>query len=145
MSKPIQFPADEILKALEDKFLAEIGSTFDSRKNRRTLPVWAPRDREFCHAAERANDVLSYEERPDLLVLNYRGRDVFYVVDFRVNLRHSTALVGLSLFGQPGHPGEQDVHELAKAYCARRGEVFVHVPDGGLAHMSARMPRALAA
>lgn len=145
MSKPIQFPADEILKALEDKFLAEIGSTFDSRKNRRTLPVWAPRDREFCHAAERANDVLSYEERPDLLVLNYRGRDVFYVVDFRVNLRHSTALVGLSLFGQPGHPGEQEINELAAAYCARRGEVFVHVPDADLVRQSARMPRALAA
>ena len=145
MSQPIQFPANGVLKALEDKFLADPGSTFESRKNRRTLPVWAPRDREFCGFAERARTILSYEDRPDLLALNYRGRAVLYVVDFRVNTRRATILVGLSLFGQPGHADEQDIHELAKACCTRRGEVFVHVPDTDLVRLSARMPRAVAA
>ena len=145
MSQPIQFPANGILKALEDKFLADPDSTFDSHKNRRTLPVWAPRDRQFCEFAERAHDILSYEERPDLMALKYRGRDVFYVVDFRLNMARSTVLVGLSLFGQPGHADEQDIHELAKAHCARRGEMFVHVSDTDLVRLAARAPRTDAA
>lgn len=138
MSKHIPFHIDEIRQALEAKFVAESASTFNSLKNRRTLPVWTPRDLEFCLAAERADDVLSYEERPDLLVLKYRGRDVFYVVDFRVTLLHSTVLIGLPLFGQPGHPGEAHIHELANVYCAHRGEEFVHVSDPSLMRLSAR-------
>lgn len=141
MSQPIQFPAKGILKALEDKFHADPGSTFDSRKNRRTLPVWAPRDRDFCGFAECADEILSYEDRPDLLALSYRGSAALYVVDFRVNTRRATILVGLSLFGKPGHADEQDIHELAKAYCARRGEVFVHVSDTDLVRLAARSPR----
>ena len=145
MSQPIQFPANGILKALEDKFLADPGFTFESRKNRRTLPVWVPRDRDFCGFAESARTILSYEDRPDLLALNYRGRAVLYVVDFRVNTLRATILVGLSLFGQPGHEDEPGIHELAEAHCARRGEVYVHVPDTDLVRLAARMPCTVAA
>ena len=134
MSKFASFPT--IFSVLEDKFLAESGFTFESRKNRRTLPVWAPRDHKFCEIAERAGDILSFEDRPDILSLTYGGRDVFYVVDFRVTTARSTILVGLSLFGQPGHVSEACVHELAKADCARRGKKFVHVSDTDLVRLS---------
>ena len=124
---------------------------FASVKNDRGVPFWDEFELAFPRQAERApmvewyearptTNVLSYEERPDLLVLSYRGRKVFYVVDFRGSLLHSIALVGLSLFGQPGHSGEQDIHELARAYCARRGEVFVHVPNADLVRLSANTP-----
>ena len=145
MSQPIKFPTNGIIKALENKLLADPGSKFDSRKNRRTLPVWAPRDLEFCEIAERANDVLSFEDRPEILSLTYGGHKVFYVVDFRVNTVCSTILVGLSLFGKPGDTDEAPIHKLAKAYCARRGDEFVHVPDARLFRVAARMPRSVAA
>ena len=145
MSQAIPFPSNAIFGALEDKFLADPASTFDSPKNRRVLPVWALRDREFCEVAERSDDVLSYEDRPEILPLKYRLRDVFYVVDFRVRMRHSTVLVGLSLLEKPGHADEEGIHELAKAYCARRGEEFVHIPDTDLVRPAVRMPCSMAA
>ncbi len=145
MSQAIPFPSNGIFGALEDKFLADPASTFDSPKNRRALPVWASRDRKFCEIAECADDVLSYEDRPDILPLKYRLRDVFYVIDFRVRMRHSTVLVGLSLFGKPGHKDEEGIHELARAYCARRGEEFIHIPDSDLVRLAARIPCSVAA
>ena len=67
MPKSASFPT--VFSVLEDKFLAESGFTFESRKNRRTLPVWAPRDHKFCETAERAGDILPFEERPEILSL----------------------------------------------------------------------------
>ena len=145
MAQATQFPANAILKALDDKFHADPGFTFVSRKNRRNLPVWAPRDHTFCGFAEHTDRILSFEDRPEILGLTYRGGQVIYVVDFRVYTARSTILVGLSLLGKPGHADETHLHDLAKAHCARRGQEFVHVSDNDLVRLAARMPCAAAA
>jgi len=119
MSQAIQFLHGSIFKALEVKFLADATSTFDSRKNCCVLPVWTHRDRAFCEVAEHASDILAFEDRPEILPLRLGNRDVFYVVDFRVTTQTSSFLVGLSLFGKPGHREEAAIHSLARAYILR--------------------------
>jgi hypothetical protein len=120
---------ETVWNAHEAKADADPVGSFASRKNGRFIPVFSPRDDRFCGLAEHAARITSYEERPDLLMLDDNGRMVPFVVDFAVMMDRRRILVALSLTGKTPCEEEARILMLAKAHCAWRGAEFVHISD----------------
>ena len=134
--------ADAIRRAYVGKSEADPHGSFVSLKNLRDIPVWSDADRRFCEMADRCPRIVSYEERPDILILDDRGHAVPFVIDFAVVMDGRRSLVGLSL--RFPFPDATEAHyvRLARTLCAMKGEEFVSLSraDLGLAPVMPEPP-----
>ena len=119
--------ADAIRRAYVGKSEADPHGSFVSLKNLRDIPVWSDADRRFCEMAERCPRIVSYRERPEILVLDDRGHAVPFVVNFLVVMDGRRFLVGLSLGLMFPDAAEARYVGLARTRCAMDGEEFVHL------------------
>ena len=124
--------ADAIRRAYVEKSEADTHEDFVSWKNLRDIPAWSDADRRFCEMAERCPRIESYQERPDILILDDRGHAVPFVVDFLVVMDGRRYLVGLSLGFAFPEAAEARYVRLARTRCAMDGEEFVHLSGSTL-------------
>ena len=136
--------AEAIRRAYVEKSEADPRGRFVSRKNGRGIPVWSDADHRFCEMAERCPRIVSYQEQPDILILDDRGHPVPFVIDFLVHLDTRLVLVGLPLGSKFPEGVEARYVGLARTRCAMDGKDFVHVSHADLVGL-APMPRATAA
>ena len=99
-----------------------------SRKNGRVVSFWTPGEYAAIVLFEAFPEILSYEERPERLMLRDGPSWFTYVPHFIVNVARGPAIVELSAQGAPRTERQARVAELARGHYAGKGVHFVELP-----------------
>jgi hypothetical protein len=109
------------------KSLDDPRGQFPSRKNSRQIAFWNLRELNFIKLAESSTAILSYEERPELIMMRSGPAWYGYVPHFRVVLPSGPVFVELSHEGKPSTPKQTTVATLARAKFAADHQRFVEL------------------
>jgi hypothetical protein len=99
-----------------------------SRKNGRVISFWTPGEYAAIVLFEAFQDILSYEERPERVMLRDGPSWFTYVPHFVIRTASGSAIVELSAQGGPRTDRQARVAELARGHYAAKRVGFVELP-----------------